>query len=103
MGDPALGTVVAALGAAIVVGACVARRRLPGVTLDVLAAGGGMVMGVGALLWQEDVPAWIYALTALIMAPYAVVHVRFLFAGTGPKRTDGRRWDRGDDLGTARP
>jgi hypothetical protein len=103
MGEPVLGTAVAASGAAIVAGACAARRRLPALAFDALAAIGGVVMGVGALLWQEDVPGWAYLLTALILAPNAVVHVRFLFAGSGPARTDGRRWDRGDDLETPRP
>jgi hypothetical protein len=82
-------------GALIVVGfasaallvVLVLRRRLPRVAIDVLIAGCGAGMGLGALRFQTDVSETAWVLTPVVGAAAAVWHVRALFGGTGPLRT----------------
>ena len=47
----------------------------------------GAVLGVGALLMIEDVPASSWVLAPVVMAGLATLHTRALLAGSGPFRT----------------
>ena len=63
------------------------RTRLPDRVVDVLLAIAGAGIGVGGLLFLEDVgvASWIFA--PVFLAVGAIAHVRALFAGAGPFRT----------------
>jgi hypothetical protein len=65
------------------------RGRLPRSTVDVLLAVCGAVVGLGALLMQHDVATGAWILTPVSLAAIFPLHVRVLFAGSGPFRTDG--------------
>jgi hypothetical protein len=54
---------------------------------DVLLAVFGAVLGVGGLLVQSEVGLAAWILTPIAVATIAVLHVRVLFAGSGPLRT----------------
>lgn len=47
----------------------------------------GAILGVGALLMIEDVPASSWVLAPVVMAGLATLHTRALLAGSGPFRT----------------
>lgn len=54
---------------------------------DLLLAVSGAVLGVGGLLVQSEVGLAAWLLTPIAVATIAVLHVRVLFAGSGPLRT----------------
>lgn len=54
---------------------------------DLLLAVFGAVLGVGGLLVQSEVGLAAWILTPIAVATIAVLHVRVLFAGSGPLRT----------------
>jgi hypothetical protein len=64
-----------------------ARTRAPRIVVDGLLALAGAGVGTGGLLFLSDVNwgSWVAAPAFLAVA--AIVHVRALFAGTGPLRT----------------
>jgi hypothetical protein len=64
----------------------VRNRWSDGVFNAVLAVGGAGI-GVGALLVQSDVGMASWVLTPIVLAIFAVAHVRALFAAGGPFRT----------------
>ena len=47
----------------------------------------GAILGVGALLMIEHVPASSWVLAPVVMAGLATLHTRALLAGSGPFRT----------------
>lgn len=47
----------------------------------------GAILGAGALLMIEDVPASSWVLAPVVMAGLATLHTRALLAGSGPFRT----------------
>ena len=63
------------------------RTRLPDRVGDGLLGLAGAGIGVGGLLFLDDVgvASWIFA--PVFLAVGAIVHVRALFAGAGPFRT----------------
>jgi hypothetical protein len=81
------GLLVAGFGSAALIVVFVLRRRLPQLVIDVLIAGCGVGMSLGALSFQADVSQTAWILTPVVAAAAAVWHVRALFAGTGPLRT----------------
>lgn len=60
--------------------------RPTGRVVDVLSAALGAGLGVGALLFQEDVSALAWWLTPAVLSVLMVVHARVLFGGGGPFR-----------------
>jgi hypothetical protein len=84
----ALGWVVLMVSAVLLVTAAFPlRTRLHDRVVDVLLALAGAGIGVGGLLFLEDVgvASWLFAPAFLAVA--AIAHVRALFAGAGPFRT----------------
>ena len=80
----------AILGASVVlllVSSLALRTRLRPIAVDVLVGLAGAGVGVGGLLFLDEVgvASWIVAPAFLAIA--AIVHVRALFAGAGPFRT----------------
>ncbi|MDP9329318.1 MAG: DUF3566 domain-containing protein [Actinomycetota bacterium] len=65
------------------------RSRLPSSTVAALLAGCGAVVGLGGLSVQHDVATASWIVTPLLLAIVFPLHVRVLFAGSGPLRTDG--------------
>jgi hypothetical protein len=65
------------------------RDRLSRSTVDVLLAVCGAAVGFGGLLVQHDVAVAAWIVTPLLLAAVFPLHVRVLFAGSGPFRTDG--------------
>ena len=63
------------------------RTRAPRAVVDGLLALAGVGVGIGGLLFLSDVTwgSWVAAPAFLAVA--GIVHVRALFAGTGPLRT----------------
>ncbi len=61
--------------------------RAPRRRTDVLLAASGALLGLGGLLVQSDVGVGAWLLTPIAVATIAVLHVRVLFAGSGPLRT----------------
>ena len=54
---------------------------------DLLLAVFGAVLGLGGLMVQSSVGPAAWILTPIALATIAVLHVRVLFAGSGPLRT----------------
>ncbi len=63
------------------------RPRIAPARTDVLLALEGAALGLGGLLVQHGVGTAAWILTPLAIALVAVLHVRVLFAGSGPLRT----------------
>lgn len=63
------------------------RTRLHDRIVDVLLAFGGAGIGVGGLLFLEDVGVASWLVAPAFLAVGAIAHVRALFAGAGPFRT----------------
>ncbi len=63
------------------------RRRLALPAVDGLIAIGGAGLGIGGLLIVHDVEPGSWIVGPAAIAVLAVVHVRALFAGSGPFRT----------------
>ncbi len=61
--------------------------RAPRRRTDVLLAASGALLGLGGLLVQSGVGIGAWLLTPIAVATIAVLHVRVLFAGSGPLRT----------------
>jgi hypothetical protein len=80
-------TIVAASAALTVLTVFGFRTRLAPPAVDGLLALGGAGLGIGGLLVVNDpgLGSWIVGPPALAL--FAIVHVRALFAGSGPFRT----------------
>jgi hypothetical protein len=80
-------TVLVASSVLFVLTAFPLRTRLPAPAVDTLLAISGAGVGVGGLLFLDDVgvASWIFA--PVVLAIGAIAHVRALFAGAGPFRT----------------
>ena len=78
---------ILASSAALVVSALWVRLRAPLPVVDALVAVSAAGVGIGGLMLLDDVAAisWVAAPCALATA--SVLHVRALFAGSGPFRT----------------
>ena len=63
------------------------RTRAPQIAVDAVLALAGVGVGVGGLLFLTDVTWGSWVVAPAVLAIAAVVHVRALFAGTGPLRT----------------
>ena len=63
------------------------RTRLPRPAIDALLAAVGFAIGIGGLLRLHDVGPASWTLCPLGLAVLLPLHVRALFAGTGPLRT----------------
>ncbi len=63
------------------------RPRIPRTGLDILLALEGAAVGVGGLFFLDDVGVGAWILTPIALATIAVLHVKVLFAGSGPLRT----------------
>jgi hypothetical protein len=86
--DEMMGWAVIAASAAVLVAAAFgARTRIAAAAVDALLAAAGAGLAVGGLLLVDDVEigSWIVAPVAL--AALTIVHVRAMFAGSGPFRT----------------
>jgi hypothetical protein len=84
----ALGWAVLVVSALLLVSAALPlRTRLHDRVVDLLLALGGAGIGVGGLLFLEDVgvASWLFA--PAFLAVGAIAHVRALFGGAGPFRT----------------
>ena len=80
---------VALLVVGAVVSAAVAlplRTRLAPRAVDIGAALGGVLVGLGAIGLTDDPSAVEWLLVPLVLAALAPLHVRLLFAGEGPRR-----------------
>lgn len=64
-----------------------ALPNAPRTVTDLLLAVAGAAVGLGGLLLQDDVGPAAWILTPVAIAAIAVLHVRVLFAGSGPLRT----------------
>jgi hypothetical protein len=63
------------------------RTRLHPRAVDALLALGGAGIGIGGLLFQDDVGVASWIVAPAFLAIGAIAHVRALFAGAGPFRT----------------
>jgi hypothetical protein len=63
------------------------RNRWSGTVFTTVLALGGAGVGIGALMLQTDVGTASWVLTPIVLAIFAVAHVRALFAAGGPFRT----------------
>lgn len=81
---------VTTLAASILLGLAAAfplRERMSSWLVDTLLAISGAGMAVGGLLLLEDVSGVAWLVTPPVLAALTVIHVRALFAGSGPLRT----------------
>ena len=78
---------IAVAGALLVLTVWRLRLRMSRTGLDILLALEGAAVGVGGLLFLEDVGLGAWILTPIALATIAVLHVKVLFAGSGPLRT----------------
>jgi predicted membrane-bound mannosyltransferase len=62
------------------------RPRMSSTGLDVLLALEGAAVGIGGLFFLDDVGLAAWILTPIALATIAVLHVKVLFAGSGPLR-----------------
>ena len=87
MHDALAWTVLAASTLLLLAAVFPLRTRLPDRAVDVLLALAGAGVGIGGLLFLDDVgiASWIFA--PVFLAVGAIAHVRALFAGAGPFRT----------------
>lgn len=86
--DPVGGwTTLAASASLVAVAAVVLRRQLTRPLVDGLLALGGAGLGVGGLLLVHDVGVASWVVAPVLLAAITVLHVRLLFAGSGPLRT----------------
>jgi hypothetical protein len=80
----------AILGASVVlllVASLALRTRLRPIVVDVLVGLAGAGVGVGGLLFLDEVGVASWILAPVFLAIAAIVQVRALFAGAGPFRT----------------
>jgi hypothetical protein len=63
------------------------RERLPVFGVDVLMALAGAGIGAGGLLFLDDVEPASWVAAPALVAVIAILHVRALFARSGPFRT----------------
>jgi hypothetical protein len=87
MNVPLAWAILGASVALLLVASFALRTRLPPIVVDVLVGLAGAGIGMGGLLFLDEVgvASWIVAPVFLALA--AIVHVRALFAGAGPFRT----------------
>jgi hypothetical protein len=62
------------------------RTRLPARSVDLLAALGGVLVGLGAVGFTDAPTSVERVLAALVLGALAPLHVRLLFLGEGPRR-----------------
>ena len=87
MNVPAAWALVSASAIVLVLAAFPLRRRLHPRVVDGLVALAGAGIGVGGLLFLDDVGPGSWILAPVFLAIGALAHVRALFAGAGPLRT----------------
>lgn len=81
---------VTTLAVSILLGVAAAfplRERVSRWLVDALLAFSGAGMAVGGLLLLEDVSGAAWLVAPPVLAALTVIHVRVLFAGSGPLRT----------------
>lgn len=78
---------IALAGALLVLTVWRLRARMSRTGLDILLALEGAAVGVGGLLFLDSVGLGAWILTPIALATIAVLHVKVLFAGSGPLRT----------------
>jgi hypothetical protein len=82
-----LDVVLIVIGAVICLSAALPlRTRLPRPAVEVLAAAGGALIGLGAIGLQDGASTFERVLVPVVLAALAPLHVRLLFAGEGPRR-----------------
>ena len=79
--------VIAASAVLLIATAFVVRRRIATAAVDALLGGAGAGLAVGGLLLVDDVEAASWIVAPVALAALTVVHVRAMFAGSGPFRT----------------
>lgn len=79
--------VTIAIGAAAVAAALFGPRGpATGMVRTIALAGGGALVGLGAIGLQPGASVAEWALTPLVLGALSVLHARLLFAGDGPGR-----------------
>jgi hypothetical protein len=71
----------------LVIGAAKVRPRVRPSVADALVGLSAAGLAVGGLMLLDDVAASSWAVAPVVLAVAAVLHVRALFAGSGPFRT----------------
>jgi hypothetical protein len=84
---PLAWTVLVASSALFLLAAFPLRTRLHPRAVDALLATAGAGIGVGGLLFLDDVSAGSWIVAPVFLAIGGIAHVRALFAGSGPFRT----------------
>jgi hypothetical protein len=79
--------VIAASAALLLATAFVVRTRIATAAFDGLLAAAGAGLAVGGLLLVDDVETGSWIVAPVALAVLTVVHVRAMFAGSGPFRT----------------
>ncbi len=80
-------TLVAGSWALFAASALWIRMHAPAWVVDALLAASGVGVAIGGLLLLSDVSVASWVVAPLFLAVASVVHVRALFAGSGPLRT----------------
>jgi hypothetical protein len=79
--------VIAASAALLLATAFVVRTRIATAAVDGLLAAAGAGLAVGGLLLVDHVETGSWIVAPISLAVLTVVHVRAMFAGSGPFRT----------------
>jgi hypothetical protein len=73
-------------GSAVAAGMFGLRASLRSPVRTIVLAGGGALVGLGAIGLQGDATALEWVLTPLVVGALSVLHARLLLAGEGPGR-----------------
>jgi hypothetical protein len=87
MDDPLAWAVLVAASVLFLAAAFPLRTRLHPRVVDALLAISGAGVGIGGLLFLDDVGIGSWVFTPVFLGMAAIAHVRALFAGAGPFRT----------------
>jgi orotate phosphoribosyltransferase-like protein len=87
MNVPLAWAILGASAALLLVASLVLRTRLRPIVVDVVVGLAGAGVAVGGLLFLDEVGVASWIVAPVFLAIAAIVHVRALFAGTGPFRT----------------